>query len=130
MPVSLRPAGAGGGGLDGEDLTGPRAVVGLVETVPFLSDDEQGRPVGAAEYAGEAAAVRGHCVQHLTAFCDPDAVPLGHIGVPDRAFGVDAYAVGVVAAGSRPRPAAVQGAVGGDVKGGQSLAVGLGDDQG
>ncbi len=50
--------------------------------------------VGSAEHAGEAPAVDVDGVDGLSALGDAAAVLVGHVGVLDRAIGVEADAVG------------------------------------
>jgi hypothetical protein len=67
-----------------------RYQLGLGHALPFGGRDEQRRSVGAAEHAGEPAAVQFNALEDRSSFSDADAPPVGHIGVPDSIFRVDA----------------------------------------
>src|SRR4029077_8028046 len=98
-------------------------------TVPFGREDVEGLSVGAAERAGEPAAVEVDCVEDVAAFAYADAALVRHVGVPDGFFGVDADAVGHSVAEFGPDATVGQAAVVGDLVGGQLLGVGLADDE-
>ena len=92
--------------------------------------DEQRRPVRAAEHAGEAAAVERDCLQYFAAFAHAHAALVGDVGVPDRAFRVEADAVGDAVAERRPRRAGSTGCRRRAMSKAVSLpGVGFGDDQ-
>ena len=98
--------------------------------VVAVGDDVEGAPVVVAEHAGEAAAVGGHGLQHLAALGDADAALVGDVGVPDRALGVEADAVGRGAlAEVGPDPPVDEVARVGDRERGEPVGVRLGDDQ-
>ena len=80
-----RPAGTPCGCGCGQHLAGSRAPPHTLGAAPLLRNDEQRAAIGAAERAGEAAAVALHGVEHLAALADPNAVPIANIGVPDSA---------------------------------------------
>ena len=101
-------------------LSGPRHSLTVMNSV---------RRSGAAEHAGEAAAVELDRLQHLAAFADAHAALVRDVGVPDGALGVEADAVREPSPRSaqtrrfdRPPSAAMSNAV-------SRVAVGLGDDQ-
>ena len=70
---------------------------------PFVDGHEQRSPIGAAEHAGEAAAVELDRLQHLAALAHAHAALVADVAVPDGSLGVEADAVGVVVdLGPRP----------------------------
>ena len=122
----LRLPGAGCGGWEHNDLPGR---FGRLRAAPLLADDVQLRSIAAAERAGESTSVQFHRGKNLAALAHPHAVSVTHVGVPDRALGIDTDPVGVVIPGVRPRPPVNEVAVRTDVVGGEPVAVGLGHDQ-
>jgi hypothetical protein len=82
----LRPAGAGCACREREDLPGRLRRLG---SAAGLGDDEQARALPPAERAGERAAIEYDGGQHLPALAHPHAAPVSHVGVPDRALGVE-----------------------------------------
>jgi hypothetical protein len=91
---------------------------------------EQRLIIGAAEGAGEAAAIELDRLQNLAAFADAHATEVRDVRVPHGPFGVEADAVGWDSVAKlRPDSPAREGAVGGDVERGQLVGVGLGQNQ-
>src|SRR5215207_5827580 len=126
----LRPADAGRGRLEDEHLSRSRRddVLDSLGAAPVRREHEQRPTVGAAEHGREARAAEVDPFEHFTALADAGAV-VCHV----RARGPDA-AVRVEADAVRPDPVGPdatvrQGAVAGDVEGGEPGGERLGDDE-
>jgi hypothetical protein len=91
--------------------------------MPLGRYQEQRSVVRAPEHASEAPAVEMDCLQHLPAFADAHATPVGHVCIPDGVFGVEADAVGDAVAEVGPHAPVRQAPVRGDVEGGEPFAV-------
>src|SRR5882672_2791547 len=124
----LWPPDARRGPLDCQDLSRsrPRNFGDVLHATPLSRYHEQRSAVHAPEHAGETAAVKVDCLQHLTAFADAHAALVGNVSVPNSVLLVDADAVGNAAAEVGPHPPVRQVAVCSDVEGGQSLPMGFG----
>src|SRR2546422_2561449 len=127
----LRPPDAWCGRLGGQHLPRARSrnVGDVLHTAPLGGDHEQCSIAGASEHAGETAAIKLDCLQHLTPFVDAHATLVGNISVPDGFVGVDADPVGNASAEVGPHPLVRQAAVRSDVEGGEPFSMGVGDDQ-
>jgi len=101
----------------------------LLHPPPLRRDDEQRATIRPTQHAGEAPAVELDGLQHFAAFAHAHAALVRHVGIPDRALGIEADAVGRTVSEVGPHAAMVQAAVGRDVEGGELSAVRLGNDQ-
>src|SRR5437870_1661826 len=122
----LRPAGAGCGGWEHDDLA---CRFCCIRTPVLLTDDIQLWVVAAAERARKSPAVKIDGPESFAALAHSHAVSVSHIGVPDSALGIDADPVGMVVSNLCPDPPTAEVAILDDVEGGEPVAVGLGDDQ-
>src|SRR6059058_6015881 len=80
--------------LNGQHLAGSGSTRLAGGGGPLGSYEEQRSAVRTPEHAGEAAAVQFDGLQNLPAFADAPAALVGHVRIPDGAFGVEADAVG------------------------------------
>src|SRR5579863_3849580 len=87
------------------------------------------RPVRPAQRAGKAAAIENDRLENLAAFANPNAAFIGHVGVPNCAFGVERDAIRNAVAEIGPDAPVREAAVSADVEGGELLAIRFGDDQ-
>ena len=100
-------------------LTGPRVVGRVLKPTPFAHDHEQRPAIIAAEHAREAPAITIDALKHLAAFANAHASLVGHVGVPDGAFGIDTDTVRHSVPELGPGPAVRQRAIAGNVKRGE-----------
>src|SRR5262245_501684 len=127
--MHLRPPGAWRGRLEGQHLPSSCLChLGYVlHATPLGRYQEQRSVVRAPEHASEAPPVKVDRLQHLTAFADAHATPVGHVSVPDCVVRVEADAVGNAVPEACPHAAVRQPSVHGNVEGCEPLTVGLSD---
>jgi len=106
-----------------------RNVGNFIHATPFRRENEQRFPVGTAKHARETAAISIDRLQRLATFADADATFVRNVGVPDRAIGVEADAVGNARAEIGPDSSVRQTAIQSDVECGDPFAMGLSNDQ-
>src|SRR6266487_4462793 len=125
----LRPTDARCGRLNDEHLARSCSACHARSTTPLGCHQEQRPLVSASECASEATTIQVDRLQYLATFANTHATLVGDIAVPDGVYGVQANAVRGAVAKVSPYPPVRQAAVGRNVEGCESFAVGLRKDQ-
>src|SRR5205807_2376719 len=125
----LRPTGARCGRLNDEHLARSCSACHARSTLPLGCHQEQRPLVSASECASEATTIQVDRLQYLATFANTHATLVGDIAVPDGVFRVEANAVRDAVAQLGPNPPLRQAAVGRNVEGCESFAIGLGHSE-